>query len=280
MDQRATVRVDPPALLPLAWRLHSCARVASAHCDRSTPADVVWKGHEGGGYAIDLLGNHWEGGMDASSIFLQSENLLTQIFSIRHADKLQFHAGAAVSSDGRAWLIAGESGAGKTSVTLSLMLEGWKWMTDEMVLVADRRSDEIEGVPRNFNIKEVSFPRFPETAGRLEGVELRSPARNCLIRFIDPEELAPGAFAPGARLGGILFPVFTPGLSRPRLRPCAGTSLAGRLVSSISRPTDWAMDWIIHVGVKTPAWELLYEDPRTAASILRTPSDMKPAEGA
>ena len=95
--QQVALRVDAPALLPLAGRLHSCARISTASCSPSSTAELVWESDAEGSFRLGLFGQPWESGLDAETVFLQSENLLTQIFSERHADALQLHAGAVVS---------------------------------------------------------------------------------------------------------------------------------------------------------------------------------------
>lgn len=266
--RRVALRVDDPALLPLAGRLHSCARVSADSCAPSSAADLVWESDLEGSLRIGLFGEPWETGLDADSVFLQSENLLTQIFSERHADALQLHAGAVVSPDGSGWLIAGESGSGKTSLTLAMILEGWRWLSDELILVERERPGELVGVPRNFNIKQPSFGHFPETRDLPSRFEIPSPKRQCLVRFIDPGELAPNACAPSANLEAILFPKFTPDLKVPAMITCRGADFSGRLLGAVTRSPSWGIRWVIDTVEKIPAWEVCYSDPRLAGRFL------------
>jgi hypothetical protein len=268
LDAVATLRVDAPGVLSLAGNLHSCVCVSAAACDPGAPADLAWREAEGGQYAIELFGHAWGEPFAPGRLFFQSENLVTQVFSERHKESLQLHAAAVLSPDGRGVVITGESGAGKTSMTLGLMAQGWKWLTDELALVGTGDFGRIRGVPRNFNIKEVSFPFFPETAGTPHSVEIHSPWRNSLVRFVDPSRIPSGGFATEAPLGGLVFPQFSLGLAEPELRSCGGAALSAKLLGSITRWQDWGMEWILKTTATIPAWELRYGEPRGAAKLL------------
>jgi hypothetical protein len=137
-----------------------------------------------------------------------------------------------------------------------------------MVLVGSDDFGLIRGVPRNFNIKEVSFGYFPETAGLPHGIEILSLWRRSLVRFVDPSVAPSGGFAPNARVEGILFPQFLKDLPEPELRPCFGTEISARLLGSISRWQDWGMSWILQTVATIPAWELRYGEPRSAALLV------------
>jgi hypothetical protein len=66
------------------------------------------------------------------------------------------HAGAVVDPSGRAWLLAGDTHAGKTTTTVSLVDAGWSFLADDQVVL---RRDEhgaivAEGWPRHAHLDE------------------------------------------------------------------------------------------------------------------------------
>jgi hypothetical protein len=66
------------------------------------------------------------------------------------------HAGAVVDPSGRAWLLAGDTHAGKTTTTVSLVDAGWSFLADDQVVL--RRDGEgalvAEGWPRHAHLDE------------------------------------------------------------------------------------------------------------------------------
>jgi hypothetical protein len=65
---------------------------------------------------------------------------------------LHIHA-SAVAREGRAILIIGDSHVGKSTLALHLLLRGWRFMTDETVLV-EPESLELRPFPRNLVVRQ------------------------------------------------------------------------------------------------------------------------------
>jgi hypothetical protein len=76
---------------------------------------------------------------------------------------LTLHA-AVLQRDGRAWLLTGLSGAGKTTLSLALARAGWAFGSDEIVLLG--RDQDLRALPLPPCVKADSFPLieswFPE----------------------------------------------------------------------------------------------------------------------
>lgn len=112
------------------------------------------------------------------------------------------HAAAVVAPDLRAWLLVGDSHAGKTSTCVNLIRAGWDWLADDQVVVrASGDGVEVEGWPRRFTLDD-GFE-----AGASRGT--RTPA--------DPARFGPGRLRPAAPLAGLLL---------PRVRPDQPTHLS------------------------------------------------------
>jgi hypothetical protein len=89
---------------------------------------------------------------------------------------------ATLERDGRAYVFAGPSGAGKTSLTLGLMARGWRLVTEEMTLV-----------DRELNVRGLARPIHAERASdvpaswRTRSYPIRGGANNVLAH--PPSEL-------------------------------------------------------------------------------------------
>jgi hypothetical protein len=122
---------------------------------------------------IDILphGNRWDivaGGQleetcEARSIVAEVERLLIQRVVPATPHLLTLHA-AALQRGGRAWLLTGLSGAGKTTLSLALSRAGWSFGSDEIVLLG--RDQGLRALPLPPCVKADSFPLieswFPE----------------------------------------------------------------------------------------------------------------------
>ncbi len=101
------------------------------------------------------------------------------------------HAGATVAPDGSAWLLVGDSHAGKTSTCATLAEGGWRFLSDDhVVLSATGGGPAAEGWPRTFHLDEGWDDGAP--SGRRGSV--------------DPLARWPGRWVRTAPLAGVLFP--------------------------------------------------------------------------
>ena len=68
---------------------------------------------------------------------------------------LMLHA-AVLERDGRALIMPGDPGAGKSTLTAALMLDGWRLLSDEIALI-DRESGLLHGLARPVSLKNASI---------------------------------------------------------------------------------------------------------------------------
>jgi hypothetical protein len=97
---------------------------------------------------------------------------------------------------GRALVLPGLSRAGKSTVALALVLEGARYLSDE--ILAFTRTGRAEPLPRAFKIRNECVPYFPELAGRFAGEGEG--------RFLPFEALRADVLAPPAPIGAIAVP--------------------------------------------------------------------------
>jgi hypothetical protein len=124
--------------------------------------------------------------------------------STRHF--IQLHA-AGVDVDGQALLFVGPSGAGKTSLVLSLLLKGWQCLSDEVILV-DPCTNRVLPFPRSFHIHSQTLNLFSELSATVH--KSASVDNRGKFRF-DPglvlSEWVAGTSAPA----WVVFPCYQPG---------------------------------------------------------------------
>lgn len=133
------------------------------------------------------------------------------------------HSAAVVDPAGRAWLLVGDTHAGKTTTTINMVRGGWHFLSDDHVVAGGTGTGGepwIEGWARPFHV-DSGWERG-EVTGHREGVE--------------PAEFGADRWRRTAPLGGILF---------PRVRPDERTGLEpvppGTALTTLIRQTPWLM---------------------------------------
>ncbi|MDA7916414.1 hypothetical protein N9B94_04190 [Verrucomicrobia bacterium] len=198
--------------------------------------------------------------MPAEQTFLQSENLITQIFREKLGLFAQIHAGAIANPDGKGILIIGPSGSGKTSITLASILAGWSWLSDEYALIPEDNPMEVKGFPRNFNLKERSWKRFPDSGAGKSCIELHSGFHKTMVRLFNPLEIRPESHISKAELAAIILPIFSTEPTAPIQRRLEGIEALGKLLPEIQHAPAWLMDRINIWIHSLPIIEITYHD--------------------
>lgn len=138
------------------------------------------------------------------------------------------HAAAVVDPGGRAWLLVGDTHAGKTSTCVSLAAAGWGYLSDDqVVLVPGDDGVEAEGWLRPFHVDEGWW------CGEVTGE--RVAARPERLELPDP--------LPSAPLGGLLFPKIE--ADAPTRAETVG---AAEALSLLIRQSPWLLADRVAVG--------------------------------
>jgi len=118
-----------------------------------------------------------------------------------HRGFFGLHA-AAVARDGLGYLLPGASGSGKTSLCLTLVREGFHYLSDDFILMASGPGD-LRCVPffRTSNLDVAWAERFPE----LSFIHDLPPLVHGK-RMLDLEQCYPGSHAAAVRPTYLLFP--------------------------------------------------------------------------
>jgi hypothetical protein len=173
------------------------------------------------------------------------------------------HAAAVVGPDGRAWLLVGDSHAGKTTTSANLLQAGWRYVSDDQVVLYRAADGELsaEGWPRPFHLDE----------GWEGGAPLHRRGTT------DPRERWPGRWTRTAPLAGLLFPRVEAG--RPTVREALPASDA---LARLLRQSPWLLAdrgaaprvlRLLQEAASLPAYALrlgldTYADPERLVGVL------------
>lgn len=199
---------------------------------------------------------------------LMLEMALNWCVAMRIFAYLTFHA-AVVERGGRALLIPGASGQGKTTLSASLMLTGWRLFSDEFGLF-DMDRGQLVPYPRPLSIKNESIealksfsddarftPSMPETPKGL--LAYLRPSAESIHRSIEPAEL-----------GWIVFPEFAPE-QEPAITPLAKSkTLFGLTRSSVNydKFAERSFHLMADLVDTVPAYSVRYPDIETALGLI------------
>lgn len=214
---------------PAALRAHLLLRDGRAQYGRS-------EGCEAASTRVEKVGSEpGEPGLDPrAGVDLHHMITVAAAVLVGRLGKVFVHAAGLVGPDGRAWLLVGDAGAGKSSTAATLVAGAWDWLADDRVLLDAPR---LAGPPR---VQGWARP-FRLDTGWASGVP--SGTR----RLVNPAALGPGRRRREAPLGGLLFPRVEPKAST-ELRPVS----AGDALTKLVRQSPW-----------------LFLDPPAAPALLR-----------
>jgi hypothetical protein len=136
---------------------------------------------------------------------------------IRHSPgHLLIHAAGATLGD-TAVALPADMNAGKTTLVAGLVLDGFGFLTDEMVAL-NLETGLVDPYPRPLNVGRGSWEVLPSLLP--PGRDEHDPLPRALWH-VDPNSIRPGAVAGPARLGWVIAPRFEAG-STTRLEPISG----------------------------------------------------------
>ncbi len=196
---------------------------------------------------------------------------------LRRRQLYAIHAFAAAVA-GRALLILGDTGAGKTTTGISLLARGAGLVANDSPLLRPNGADapRVHAYPGLLSAYPDSIARFPVLARRPHlGSRLQGSDK---ISFA-AESVWPDVWVDAARPAALVFPVITPGQERSRLQPLSTLQALQHLVAQSIE--DWDNDTIpAHLRAlrqlveAAPAWRLIL-----APDIPRLPDLLLPLVG-
>lgn len=189
---------------------------------------------------VDLANSHLSGAvtrlcLEAYGVF-EDVLMMTLAPLYRRRGWFPLHAFAALAPNGRAALITGDMGSGKTTTGLALLNAGWKLLSnDSPLLRLNHEQVETLAYPGQLSAFDDSLARF-ETLKRFIPANtipetIASPAlAGRQKRVFRAEEVFSEPWASTGLVGGIFFPQVVPGLDQSELVPVPPTKAALELV--------------------------------------------------
>ncbi|MEN3974691.1 HprK-related kinase A [Emcibacter sp. SYSU 3D8] len=144
------------------------------------------------------------------------EQALNWCVATRTLTHLILHA-AVVARNGRAVILPGQSGQGKSTLCAALVARGWRHMSDEFALL-DPSSLAITAHPRPISLKNSSLAVVADFAPQLEQSQAFEGTPKGTIGYVRPARAAVEAASQAAAPVAVVFPRFDPA-EAPSLDP-------------------------------------------------------------
>lgn len=243
---------------------------ASGRQAAGVDAELLLARDDGGeGWTVFLDGRRHVRGVAGNAVLPHLVFLLA-VRAMRGLDSALLLHGAVLARGGATLVLAGVAGSGKTTLAALLAVSGWRFYTDELV-VLDPRNGTVEPFPMAMSIKPGSVavlaPLYPEL--RRLPAWIRTDGK--LVRYLPPPA-ASLPVKPGERSmpTSLVFPGYVPGAAAglavldriDALQRLAATGSSDRVL----REEDVAA--MINLIGRCPAHALVYGDAREAVKLV------------
>jgi hypothetical protein len=241
----------------LRARLALCyGRSRSAPSARALEASLT-HAREGYRIAVDTRAERVE--QDPTEALRALNHELLQALMLRCRGHYFVHAAVVVWQD-RALVLPGLSRAGKSTLALALVLEGARYLSDEVLCFT--RAGLAEPLPRALKIRDECVAYFPELAARFVG--------SGEGRFVPFEALPGDALAAAAPIGTFVVPHWARDADDRPAPISRGEALLALAAASLNfgAHREQSLDWLTTLVGETGAYALAWSDPRRAARAL------------
>ncbi len=181
---------------------------------------------------------------------------------------------AALYSNGVGYLVSGESGSGKTTTSLCMVSEGFKYVSDDALLLEETNGDIMaHSMFNTFNIDRDLAEHFPCVV-KEEDIPIKKGAKVS----VNISEIFPDSFIPYLRPDVIIFPRITSD-RKSQVYPIGQMEVYARLLqqtvlavdNDVSRNQLKAIERLVK---QTQGFDLLsgrdiYENPKRFISLIR-----------
>lgn len=172
------------------------------------------------------------------------------------------HAFAAQAPNGRAALLTGAMGAGKTTTGLALLTAGWKLLSNDSPLL--RQADDgitVLAYPGQLSAFDDSLARF-KPLRRFIPADAAAGTSRREKRVFSAQDTFPQPWADSSPAGGVFFPQVRPGLTRSELIPIAAAQAVLQLLPQAVEGWDRAaisghLSLLTRLAESVPCYQLL-----------------------
>jgi hypothetical protein len=191
------------------------------------------------------------------------------VFSRERKERYCLIHAAVVARGAQGVLLCGNTGCGKSSLSLALMLRRYRYLTDEIACwhVGRRR---ILSYPRAISLKESGYRRFYEKRIRLPTKVWQTEAFDGKVWYITPTDISSRMIRRSARVRFLIFPAYRLGRAT-RLRPIS----KGKAIMLLHRHRfdgngfgrrDFEV--LADLVRDASAFQLVYEDVMEASALI------------
>jgi len=223
---------------------------------------AVTAGAEQGTFVLLRDGRPAIAATDVGDLLFRLEKDITVALQEARTELLFLHA-AALGHGGLAYLLAGDSGQGKSSTAWGLLHHGFGYLSDELAPV-DLRSATVLAYPHALCLKQPPPPGYPLPANDVLdlGRTLHVPVR-----------LLPGGALSGpCAIGGVLFVHYAAERRGARLRPIGAAEAAARLYTvtlNALAHSSRGLDAVQHIAERVPCLYLEAADLAGTCDVVK-----------
>ena len=196
------------------------------------------------------------------------ENRITDT-ALRGLDNFfQIHSGV-VSVGGKALLLPGPPGSGKTTLALGLVLSGFKYLSEEVALI-DPSSLDVVPFPRILCFKERSFDALAQLISKTGSKDAEWGIDCGGVHYIDVTDIAADPYGEPAPVGYVIFPRYNPN-GKSVLSKISRAEAASRIAQmslNFSSYGKSGADIAVEIARNAECWALSVGDPEESVSLI------------
>ena len=179
-----------------------------------------------GPYAIRSQGNNGIQVRRRREVLPHLEWIINWQIIQQRGEYVQLHA-AALEIGGKALILPGDPGCGKSTLTAGLLARKWSYLCDEFALI-DRGTLAVHPFPRALCMKEPSFPVIDGLGLPLRRkIPYRKPVKG-RVAFLNPREIRADIAGRPSPVRWVIFPQYVAGAT-PTLEKLTRSQAAYRL---------------------------------------------------
>jgi hypothetical protein len=182
----------------------------------------------------------------------------------RRAGDVAFHS-AMLSYVGKALLISGAPGAGKSTLTARLLEEGYEYAGDDVVLIAP--NGKAEGLPFPITLKSGSWSLVNRFRPEIDSLAIHGRPDAMRLRFLWPDKIAHGALP----VSWCIFIRRAPTGDTTISRLSKSDALQRLIESSYSQGEKLTLELCLalrHMITNADSFELIYSDSDSAKKAI------------